>query len=192
MFVGDQHHSNITRVVLDKVNGRYNSVAIPFRKGFASGVVPMMQVPDGSFFVGGTNRGWGSVGPKEFALERLAWTGKTPFEIFDMKVTPDGFELSFTEPVDRALAEDTKNYDLKTYTYIYRAEYGSPVVDETKATAKSAKVSEDGKRVRLVVDGLEIGHIHELHVDNLRSARTNTALLHPVAYYTLWNIPAPR
>jgi len=29
--------------------------------------------PTGAMFVGGTNRGWGSVGTKPFALERLDW-----------------------------------------------------------------------------------------------------------------------
>jgi hypothetical protein len=191
LFVGDQHHSNITRVVLDKVNGRYNSVAIPFRKGFGSGVVPMMQAPDGSFFVGGTNRGWGSVGPREYALERLVWTGKVPFEIFDMKITPDGFELSFTEPLDPASASNPAAYKLSTYTYLFQADYGSPEVDKTTPTINSATLSPDAKKVRLIIDGLQIGHVHELHVDDLRSANSQS-LLHPVAYYTLWNIPQSR
>jgi glucose/arabinose dehydrogenase len=189
LFVGDQHHSSLTRVVLDKVNGRYNSVAIPFRSGFASGVVPVMQVPDGSFIVGGTNRGWGSVGPKEYALERLVWTGKTPFELFDMKVTPDGFDLTFTEPLDKKTAGDAGSYAMRTWTYIFQSEYGSPEVDKTTPTIKSATVSNDGLHVRLVVDGLVIGSVHELKLPGIRSAGDNAPLVHPIAYYTLWNIP---
>ncbi len=189
MFVADQHHSNIARVALEKIGGRYQGVCIPFREGFSSGIVPMVQAPDGSLFVGGTNRGWGSVGPKVFALEHLVWTGKAAFEIFDMKVKPDGFEVRFTEPVEKSRATELKNYDLKSFTYIYRAEYGSPVVDETKHTIQSVTLSEDGKSVRLVVDGMKIGSIHELRLPNLRSAQGDKPLLHPVAYYTLWNIP---
>ena len=190
LFVGDQHHSNITRVVLDEVKGRYNSVAIPFRSGFGSGIVPIVQAPDGSMFVGGTNRGWGSVGPKEYALERLVWTGKVPFEVFDMKVLPDGFELTFTEPVDKSTAADVKSYAMKTWTYVFQAEYGSPEVDATTATVKSATVSDDGLKVKLAVDGMQIGHLHELTLPGVRSAKDSTlGLLHPVAWYTLWNIP---
>jgi hypothetical protein len=164
-------------------------VIIPLRYGFSSGIVPMIQAPDGSLFVGGTNRGWGAVGPKEFALERIVWTGKAPFEMYDMKVQPDGFVVTFTEPVDRATAADAKNYDLKTFSYIYQADYGSPEVDQTTPTVKSATVAEDGKSVRLVVDALKIGSIHELHVPNLRSAQGDRPLVHPLAWYTLWNIP---
>jgi hypothetical protein len=189
LLVGDQHHSNLTRVVLEKVDGRYQGVAIPFRSGFGSGVVPVLQAPDGSLFVGGTNRGWGSVGPKEYALERLVWTGRTPFELFDMKAKPDGFELSFTEPVDKASAGDVGSYSMQTYTYVFQADYGSPEVDQTKPTIRSATVSDDGLRVRLVVEGIQVGHVHDLKLDGVRSAAKGARLVHPLGYYTLWNVP---
>ena len=189
LFVGDQHHSNLTRVVLERVNDRYQGVCIPFRSGFASGVVPVVQATDGSIIAGGTNRGWGSVGPKEYALERLVWTGRTPFELFDMKIRPDGFELTFTQPADKTTAGDVKSYSMSTFTYIYQAEYGSPEVDQTKPTIRSATVTDDGLHVRLVVDGLQIGHLHELKLDGVRSADRSSHLLHPIAWYTLWNIP---
>ena len=188
LFVGDQHHSNVMRCSLETVGGRAQGAAFPFKYGFGSGIVPMKQAPDGSMWVGGTNRGWGSVGPKQFALERLVWTGKQPFEIHDMKVRADGFELSFAEPVDKASATDPAAYDLSAYSYVYRADYGSPEVDESTPTVRSASVSEDGRKVRLVVDGLKVGRVHELWAKKLTSAK-GERLLHPVAYYTLWALP---
>jgi hypothetical protein len=152
-------------------------------------VVPVVQSPkDGSMLVGGTNRGWGSIGPKPFALERLSWTGKTPFELYDMKVAPDGFTLRFTEPVDPKTAGEAGSYRMSTFTYIYQAEYGSPEVDQTMPTIRSATVAADGKSVKLVVDGLKIGSIHALHLDGVKSP-AGAGLLHPVAYYTLWSLP---
>ncbi len=185
-FSSDQHHSNVARYILQKVNGVYQGACIPFRQGFASGIVPMVQGEDGSLIVGGTNRGWGSVGPKEFALERMVWTGKVPFEMADMKLTQDGFDLTFTEPVDTGAASNPKSYDLSTFRYIYRADYGSPEVDKTTPTIKQVQVSEDRKTVHLTVDGLQKGAIHELHATGVRDAN-NQPLLHNVAYYTLWN-----
>ena len=64
-------------------------------------------------FVGGTNRGWGSVGRKPYALERVDFLGKTPFEILEMRAKSDGFELEFTQPIDDKTAEDTSSYELK-------------------------------------------------------------------------------
>lgn len=185
MFCGDQSHSNVARFILQKVKGHYQGACIPFREGFGSGVLPMIQAPDGSLIVGGTNRGWGSVGPKPFSLERVVWTGKMPFEIFNMDLTPDGFDLTFTEPLDTASASNVDNYKLTTFRYIYQSSYGSPEVDQTVCTVKSAKVSEDRKKVHIVVDGMQLGAVHELHVPNLRSSE-DKPLIHPLAYYSLW------
>jgi hypothetical protein len=185
-FSADQSHSNMARYVLEKVGGVYQGACIPFRAGFASGIVPALQGEDGSMFLGGTNRGWGSTGPKPFCLERVVWTGKTPFEIQEMKLAKDGFDLTFTEPVDTAAAANLANYKLTTFRYIYRADYGSPEVDPTTCTIKEARVSDDRKSIHLVVDGLQKGAIHELHLPGLVDAQ-NQPLLHPTAYYTLWN-----
>jgi glucose/arabinose dehydrogenase len=188
LFVGDQTHSTVMRVFLEKVNGHYQGACFPFKAGFGSGVVPVRFGKDGSLFVGGTNRGWGSRGPKMFSVERLAWTGKMPFEIHEMRAKPDGFELTFTKRVDPESAAKIAAYKLKTFTYIYQASYGSPEVDATTPTITKATVGADGKSVRLTVDGLQEGHIHDLALPGVRSSE-GEALLHPQAYYTMNYIP---
>lgn len=184
LFVGDQTHSCVMRVFTEQINGVWQGGCFPFRKGFASGNVGMEMDASGALFVGGTNRGWGSVGPREFAIERLDWTGKVPFEIKEMRLQSDGFELVFTAAVDASTASNPASYQMSTYTYEYRAQYGSPEVDATQPTITSATVSDDLNSVRLVVDGLQLGHIHELHADGVLSKDGN-GLLHPEAYYTL-------
>ncbi len=188
MFVSDQSASNVARVFLEKVNGRYQGACFMFRQGFDSGNVGMLFTPDGSMFVGGTARGWGARGGKDFALQRVVWTGKIPFEVHEMRAKPDGFELTFTKPVDPSKAGNVETYKMETYTYALQSGYGGPEVDKTTPTIKSATVAPDGKSVRLVVDKLEEGHVHELHLSALRSAE-QLPLLHDTAYYTLNAIP---
>ena len=188
LFVGDQTHSTIMRCFVEKVGGRYQGACFPFKKGFGSGIVPVRQAKDGSLFVGGTNRGWGSRGPKPFAIERLVWTGKTPFEVKEMRAEPDGFELVFTKPADAKTASDPKSYAMSAYTYIYQGDYGSPVVDKTTPTVEKAALAADGKSVRLTVKGLVEGNIHELRSAGVRD-KDGVPLLHPEAYYTLNRIP---
>jgi len=188
LFVGDQSHSTIMRVALEKVNGHYHGACFPFRQGFASGTLVLKPDQRGAMFVGGTNRGWGSRGTQPFALERLAWSGRVPFEVHHMTAKPDGFELSFTEPVDAAAAGDVRSYTMKTYTYIYQSSYGSPEVDHTEPRITKATVAADGRTVRLTVDKLVEGHVHELHLDGVRNKRQQP-LLHAEAYYTLNSIP---
>ena len=188
LFVGDQTHSTVMRVYLEQVNGHYQGACFPFRSGFGSGTLALRMTSDGSLFVGGTNRGWGSRGPLPFSLERLVWTGKTPFEVHEMHAKPDGFELTFTEPVDRATAIDPASYELQTYTYIYQSSYGSPEVDPTTPKIERIEVRADRRSARLFVDKLQEGHVHELHLNGVRSA-SGLPLLHREAYYTLNYIP---
>ncbi len=184
LFIGDQTQSRIMRVFTEVVDGVMQGVCFPFRKGFASGNVGVEMDASGAMFVGGTNRGWGSVGPREFAVERLNWTGEVPFEMKEMRLLKDGFELVFTKPVDAAAAGNPASYQMSTYTFEYREQYGSPEVDATQPTITGATVSDDRTKVRLIVDGLQLGHVHELHADGVRGQDGN-GLLHADAYYTL-------
>ncbi|MCS7045641.1 MAG: hypothetical protein NZO58_04730 [Gemmataceae bacterium] len=190
LFVGDQTHSTIMRVFLEKVHGRYQGACFPFRQGFSCGIVPVCFAPDGSLFAGGTNRGWGSRGTKPYSLERLVWTGKVPFEVHEMRAKHDGFEVTFTRELDLATAADPKSYKLQTYTYIYRADYGSPEVDATTPTIAGVEVGADRKSVRLRIQRVQEGHIHELHLPGVRSV-DGQGLLHKEAYYTMNYVPAP-
>jgi glucose/arabinose dehydrogenase len=188
LFVADQTHSTVMRVYLEVVNGHYQGACFPFRQGFGSGSLSLDFAPDGSLFVGGTSRGWGSRGTQPYSLDRLVWTGKMPFEVKEMRAKRDGFELVFTEAVDRGTAEDPASYRMSTFTYIYQAQYGSPEVDATAPNITKLDVSADGKSVRLRIDKLQEGHVHELHLDGVRSAG-GQPLLHPAAYYTLNYLP---
>lgn len=188
LFVGDQTHSTVMRVDLEKVQGRYQGALFPFRAGFDSGTLSLEFAQDGSLFVGGTDRGWGARGGKPFALQRLIWTGQTPFEVQHMKALHDGFELTFTQRVQPSSAGEPASYKLETYTYIYQSSYGSPEVDQTTPVIRSVAVAPNGLSARLVVDGLQEGHVHELHLDGVRSLE-GQPLLHNRAYYTMNAIP---
>lgn len=188
LFVADQSHSTVMRVFLEKVRGVYQGACLPFRGGFASGNLAMLFGPDGSLIVGGTNRGWGSRGTAPFALERLTWTGRVPFEIHEMRARPDGFELTFTEPVDPRSGGNPASYDLETFTHVYQSTYGSPKVDLTHPKIVQAHVAADGRSVRLLVEGLQVGHVHKLVAAGVRNGK-GQPLLHDTGYYTLNGLP---
>ena len=189
VLVGDQGMSKIARVFLEKVNGVYQGASFDFRNGFRSGVLRMSWGKDNAMYVGGTNRGWGSTGKEPYGLERLVWTGKTPFEMKAVRAMPDGFEIEFTHPVDKSTAEDVNNYTVSSFIYKYHPVYGSPMVNTKDNPVRGAKVTEDGLRVRVVVDGLREGYIHDIKPEGVRSAQGKLPLLHGQAFYTLNSIP---
>jgi len=188
LFVGEQTFSLLQRVFLEKVNGVWQGAAFHFLSGFGSGNIATLMTPDGVLYTGGSDRGWGAKGGKPFALERVAWSGKMPFEIHEMRARPDGFELTFTKPADPKSAEDPTNYLASSWTYIYQGGYGSPQVDKTSVRIVSATPGADGMSVRLKLDPMTRGHVHAINATGLRDGEGN-ALLHPAGYYTLNEIP---
>ena len=156
--------------------------------GFGSGNIPSFYDESGALFVGGSDRGWGARGGKRFALDRVNWTGKVPFEVHEMRAKPDGFELTFTHEVDPKTAGDVISYSMKAWTYILQSKYGSPEVDHVKPKVVGATVAKDNKSVRIKVEGLVKGHVHHLVSGGIRS-KDGLPLLHPNAYYTLNEIP---
>ncbi|MED5419162.1 MAG: hypothetical protein VYA27_10690, partial [Verrucomicrobiota bacterium] len=153
-----------------------------------SGIVPLRLAGDGSLFVGTTNRGWGARGGLPFSFERTRWTGKTPFEIHEMRITKDGFELTFTAEIDPKTAGDKASYSMNSWTYVYQSGYGSPEVDKTGQAIESVTVGADRKSVRLKVANRQAGHCHHLKSPGVRS-KTGGELWHQDAYYTINEFP---
>lgn len=188
LFVGEFTLSRITRVFLEKVGGEYQGAAFRFVDGLQSGPIRLEFLPDGSLLSGETNRGWNSAGSRSFGLERVRWTGETPFEIRAMRAQPDGFVLEFTQPVDPVSAAQPASYTGSSYTYIYQQKYGSPEIDPQPLGVTSAEVSRDAMSVRLRCTGLRERYVHELGVPGVRS-RDGEPVVNPTGYYTLNRIP---
>lgn len=184
MFVGDQGHSKIMRVNLEKVNGVYQGACFPFREGFNSGILRMQWGLDNSMLVGMTSRGWASTGKEKFGLQRLVWTGETPFEIATILSSADGFILNFTQPVDKIAALQPENYTVRSFNYKYHHNYGSPIINTKDLKLKAIKVSDDGMQVRIAVDSLSKGDIHEIRLNDIPNTKKES-LLHNFGYFTL-------
>ena len=188
IFIGDFSLGVVMRATTEKVNGVWQGACYPFREGFDTGLLAVQFTPNGNLIAGGTNRGWPVRGPKAYAIQRLDWTGVTPFEIKTITATVDGFKITFTKPVDPKIAGLATNYQLATFTHIYRQGYGSPEVDQTTPVTTQAVVSEDRMTVDLKIDNRVQGHVHDFRLPAIRSS-TGEKLVHADAYYTLNEIP---
>ncbi|MEP6612307.1 MAG: c-type cytochrome, partial [Mucilaginibacter sp.] len=189
LLICDQGQSMVDRIFLEKVNGEYQGAAWAFRNGFQSGIVRLAWLPDGSLAAGETNRGWGSAGEATMGLQRLVWNNKLPFEMRAVRAMPDGFEIEFTKPVDKKVAEDLASYSVESFIYKYHGVYGSPPVNTEKCPIAGVKVSEDGLKARLIVKNLRRYYIHTITLNAIRDKENYFNLVHPIAYYTLNNIP---
>ena len=190
VFVGDQTLATVMRVSLEVVDGFYQGAAFPFREGLDCGVNRLAWDQSGQMLIGQTDRGWGSIGRKRFGIQRLVWTGKTPFEVLDMRAAPDGFVLTCTQDLDPVMAADPGSYRMLSYTYEYHATYGSPEIESAPQAIVSAKLT-GPRSVHLVIEKLRAGgegFVHELALPGVRSA-AGEPLLHDQAYYTMQKVP---
>jgi hypothetical protein len=191
IFLGDYTLSIVMRATTEQINGVWQGACYPFREGLSTGILNVTFTPEGKLLCGGTNRGWPVRGIKPFALERLEWSGKMPFEIQQVNVTPTGFKLTMTKPVDKQIAANPQVYQLTTFTHPYHGAYGGPEIDKTTPVVKSVQVSADGLVVTLQLAEMLRGHVYTFDLAQLRDHQ-QTALLHRHAYYTLNEIPAAK
>lgn len=183
-FVGDQTKAIVMRVALEKVNGVFQGACFPFRAGFQCGVNRLAFGPDGALYVGQTNRGWGSLGGKSQGLQRLSFTGEMPMEIHHVNLTKTGFDFTFTKPLDPAGTTAVENVALKSFTYAYFGNYGSPEMDVQPEKVTAVKLSADRKTLSVNVPDLRVGRVYDFKWNNLKSS-DGQDLLHKEAYYTL-------
>ncbi|MFS1422767.1 hypothetical protein [Shewanella sp. 10N.286.48.B5] len=182
IFIGDQTQSNIFRVMLDKVNGKYQGAVINFIDGFQSGNIRLKFDPLGQLWVGQTARGWHSKGGKPFGLEKVVWNGDMPFELLDMKLTNTGYRLTFTEPLDpnTVVAEHFKVHE---YNYVYTNKYGSDKHNIQTLPVTNVILSPDNKSVDISL-ALTKGKVVVVEFDDLLNRMKDSPSVTKV-YYTL-------
>lgn len=197
MLAGDFQNAIVVRVALEKVNGEWQGAVWPFAKGFSSGVNRLSFGPDGKLYVGGGKGGhWsGAVGPQLWSLDRVGFKGNTPFEVKEARAMTNGFELVFTESVNAEEVANPENYDVSQFTYKYHGSYGSPEIDHegkqnssTEIKVEKAEVSDDRRKVRLVLGGLKAGYVTKIRISGLANGE-GKPLWHDTFWYTLNQIP---
>ncbi|MCM8530677.1 MAG: cytochrome C, partial [Lentisphaeraceae bacterium] len=90
-------------------------------------------------------RGWQTNAAKESGFHRISYTGKKVALPKEMKVTKKGVYLTFTEKLDKELAEDIGSYSIKWWNYVWGPQYGSAhfsVNNPDKEAMAKALVSE--------------------------------------------------
>ena len=195
MLVGEFQNASVVRVALEKVNGQWQGAVLPFVKGFASGVNRLAYGPDSRLYVGGLRFGhWTSIAPQPHSLDRVTFTGRVPFEFKTVSARTNGFEVTFTQPVDEKLAGDAENWDAQQYTYAYDGKHNAPEKDRDEKISGppvrvlKAEVAADKLTVRLTLEGLKPRHVVMLRALGLKSTRGD-ALRHDTLHYTLNQVP---
>jgi hypothetical protein len=129
----------------------------------------------------------------------LAWAGDEgigaltpvalPFDPLEVKITPAGFRLTFTEPLAPS-ATETARWSAERYTYRYHAEYGSPETDKSAVVFTRITLSPDAGTAQVEVADLRPGFIYDFDLSRLASAQ-GVPPLNPRIAYTANRLPEP-
>ena len=182
MFLGDISNRLYMRAQLEKVDGQFQGACYPFMThNDLEGANREAFAPDGTLYVGITNRGWGK---GVMGLRAIKWTGKMPFEIQKIELAKDGFNLTFTKPFDPATAEKPASYAVQHWGYKYENKYGGPEVDRTAVKEIQITLSADKKVAHLKLPQLIALKVYEIRIPGVKSADGNS-LRNDIGWYTV-------
>lgn len=143
----------LLRQEVDKDTVQGGAVALPLT--FLSGSCRGRFDPQGYLWVCGLT-GWQTAAKADGSLQRVRYTGKPLDTVVKSEVTAKGVRLTFTRPLDKATAEDVKNYKAAAWNYRWSADYGSkrwkpsaPTVEGQDEFAFTEAKLEDDKTVFL-------------------------------------------
>jgi hypothetical protein len=181
MLIGEMNRARIIRLALEKVDGQLQGMCVPFidDSGLQKGNNRLAFAPDGSLWVGQTNHGWAG----DQGIQRISWTGKTPLDVLEMRLTKTGFDVVFTRPVDAASAQ-AEAWKLKRYDYDYHPAYGSKQHDVENVPVTAVKFSPDRKRASIELGSLTAWRVYEFDFAAFK-ADDGAPLLNPLVCYTL-------
>ena len=186
IFIGDIVHPRIMRVALEKVNGQYQGACFSFyhKEGLRAGICRLTFSPSGELIIGRAGEGNWARGKPGSGLQKIAYSGTTPFEIHRIELQNDGFLFHFTQPLNTDLKLDRKNFNVKSYHYPYGPNYGYPKTDIQKIVPTRVKQSLDESTIRVMIPNLEERKIYQFNLPQIQDVDGRT-LRNPVAYYTL-------
>ncbi len=185
MLLPDNNSKRISRIMLEKVNGKFQGACTHFLDGggLRSGNHRIRFSPDEKqLYVGQTVRGWGK---EAEGLQRITPLGPEPFDITAFNITPKGFKLTFTR--DLAAPPEQKNLKFQSFTYQSKWTYGSPQEDKQAHEVTGLKQL-DTKTIEVTLTNFKAGRVYQLDLAKLQS-KDGSDIQNRLFYYTANQLP---
>ena len=182
LMAGDLIHlsygkSSIYRMLPVLQNGKAQGGVVKLPISLQSSAMRARFHQDGSLYVLGF-RGWQTNAATECAFQRIRYNEDAVLGLPEkLEYTNQGVNLTFSEKIDKMLAEDPTSYSAQRWDYVRGPQYGSgefsvdhpdkalrekALTAESKTHRKrddvkitSAKLAADGKTVELVLEGMK-------------------------------------
>jgi putative heme-binding domain-containing protein len=157
-------------VLREQVDGQPQGAVVPLPGDFRSGVHRGRFNPkDGQLYVTGM-AGWGTYTSEDGCFQRVRYTGDPVQLPLEFHAHENGILLTFSRPLDRAVAERPDQQFAQVWNYRYSSGYGSPELStrhpgmpgHDPLTIGSAHVLADGRSLFLELP--ELQPVNQLHL----------------------------
>jgi hypothetical protein len=177
-------------VLRDEAAGVKQGGIVQFPLKFDSGIMRARFHPvDGQLYVAGL-KGWQTVSARDGCLQRVRYTGGKLLMPVGLKTQRDALALTFATELEAAGANDSENYALERWNYLWSDKYGSPEykvsepgkLGRDKMDIESTRLAEDKKTVLIKVRDLRPAMQMRLQM-RLRAATgeaINTEIYHTI------------
>ncbi|MCA9246046.1 MAG: c-type cytochrome [Planctomycetales bacterium] len=163
----------LVRISLQKVGDRFQGAVYPLsapatnRKPALLGPIAAAIAPDGDLYIGSIrDSAWGA-GQNVGEIVRAKFNGNLPPGIAEVQTLDNGFEISFTSPVDSAKLAAVANYSLLSYRREATPAYGGPDLDRRSEKIDAVEPADDAQSVVLRLPEMRRGHLYEIHLQSL-------------------------
>ena len=182
--IGEMNSPKLLRVLPEQVDGVWEGATLEFitTETLKHGLHRLAFLGD-TLYVGRTHLSWAG----DEGIAAIHPTGKTPFDPVDMHITPHGFRLTFSEPLDPN-STDPALWPATHYFYEYHAKYGSPEMEKAAVTATKVTLSADGKTAEVELPEMKTDVVYDFDLKALKSA-SGSLLLNPRIAYTVRRVP---
>lgn len=180
----------LVRMSLQKVNGQWQGAAYPFSDPDAKaeenllGPICCSVAPDGDLYVGELrDSGWGGSNNIGALLRMRPDWKQLPAGIARVEHRQEGFEITFTQPIDRNKAADKSNYSISSATRDSTPAYGGNDRDRRVEKIDSIEVAADNQSVLLKLKDLRAGFVYDFQLKSI--AAGDDRFFPAEAYYSL-------
>lgn len=173
--------ASVMLVLRETVDGQSQGGVVPMKPRFLAGAMRGTFRPqDGQLYVVGS-QGWQTSGTRDGSFQRVRYTGKNIRMPVGLKIRERGIEITFSEALESATAEDAGSYGIEQWNYRYSKEYGSKEysvlfpdeVGHDPVEVKSARLLPDGRSVFLEIPKLQ--PVMQMHIQyNVNAADGKT------------------
>jgi putative heme-binding domain-containing protein len=179
-------------MLVEHVEGVAQGAVVPLPVEFRSGAHRARVNPrDGQLYVSGM-AGWGTYTPDDGSFQRVRYTDAPAQLPTALHAHRNGVLLTFSRPLDRAVAERAEGQLVQAWNYRYSAGYGSSewssrhpgATGHDRLTVRSAHVLADGNSLFLEIPDLQ--PVNQLHLHLRTNAGEPTDL-----FATVHRLAAP-